>query len=376
MKKIKLGMIGGSNGSFFGDAHRRAARICNDFSVVGGVFSSQFNKTLELAELEDFDKNRCYSDVQSLVTGENSLAKEDRMQVVSIVTPNNLHYQQAKILLENNFHVICDKPVTITVAEAEELGRIVARTGKVFCVTHTYTGYPMVRQIKEFIKQGVVGNIQRIDVQYYQSWVNPLIHGGKSELNIWKLDPEITGISSCMGDIGVHVFNLVEYTTGIKVARVLADLNNYSPDIKLDLDGTVLLGFNENLRGVLRASQIANGEENSIKLAIYGSKAGLKWQQENPNRLSKIEFGKPEIIYKPGNKYNTEFAEASHTMPFGHPEGIYEALANIYKGVAKSIRGIKTYDGEYPGIEDGIRGMKFIESVVRSNQLGNQWVDL
>jgi len=245
MKKIKLGMIGGSIGSFFGDAHRRAARICNDFVVVGGVFSSQFNKTLELAELEDFDKTRCYSDVQSLVAGENSLPEEDRMQVVSIVTPNSFHYQQAKILLENNFHVVCDKPVTITSAEAEELGRIVARTGKVFCVTHTYTGYPMVRQIKEFIKQGVVGNIQRVDVQYYQSWVNPLIHGGKSELSLWKMDPEITGISSCMGDIGVHAFNLVEYTTGIKVTRVLADLNNYSPDVKLDLDGTVLLRFND-----------------------------------------------------------------------------------------------------------------------------------
>ena len=245
-----------------------------------------------------------------------------------------------------------------------------------FCLTHTYTGYPMVRQMRELIKQGVLGNIQRIDAQYYQGWVNPMINGEKSDLSIWRLDPKVAGVSSCIGDIGVHAFNLIEYTTGLPVTRVLADLNSVSPDVELDLDGTVLLRFDGNLRGVIRSSQVANGEENGIQLAIYGSKASLKWSQENPNYLYQLCHNTPAKVYRPGNSYNTEFAEASHTMPFGHPEGIYEAFANLYNGAAKAIRGEALYDGEFPTIEDGVRGMKFIHKVVQSNKEGNIWKKL
>jgi predicted dehydrogenase len=311
-----------------------------------------------------------------MVEAEKHLPKNERMEVVAIVTPNFLHFYQAGLLLKNGFHVLCDKPITINSEEAISLKKMVNESGLVFCVTHTYTGYPMVRQMREMIKQGETGVIQRIDVQYYQGWVNPVINGENSELNLWRLDPKKAGISSCMGDIGVHAFNLVEYATGLTVKRVLSDLNSVKPNISLDLDGTVLLRLNDDIRGVLRSSQIANGEENNIKLAVYGSVSSLIWEQENPNVLYQLAHGKPAKRYKPGNTYNTEFAEMSHTMPFGHPEGYYEAFANIYAGTAKAIRDKKVLDGEFPTIDDGIRGMKFIESVVESNKSGNVWVEL
>lgn len=376
MLKIRLGMLGGGPGAFIGDAHRRASRICNAYTLVGGAFSSDYEKTKQFAIAEGLDLHRCYANVDELVMAENKLNEDERMEAVAIVTPNNLHCYQAKTLLENGFHVICDKPVTLTTQEAESLQLLTEKSGKVFCITHTYTGYPMVRQMRELIQQGVLGTIQRIDAQYYQGWVNPVIHGENNGLGIWRLQPEVAGISSCMGDIGVHAFNLVEYTTGMKVTRLLADLNTVSPNISLDLDGTVLLRFAENVCGVVRASQVANGEENNIRIAVYGSKASFKWEQEDPNRLFQLADNTPEKIYRPGNSYNTCFAENSHTMPFGHPEGIYEAFANIYYGAAKAIRGEHTHSGEFPDISDGVRGMKFIEGAVSSNKLGNVWVDI
>ncbi len=376
MKRIRLGMIGGGIGAFIGDAHRRAARISNAYTLLGGVFDADYAKGKEFAVTEDIDLSRCHATIDDFIAAELALPTDERIEAVSIVTPNYLHYAHAKKLMENGFHVICEKPVTITIEEAEDLKKTVEKTNRVFCLTHTYTGYPMVRQIREFIKQGMLGDIQRIDVQYYQGWVNPIIHGEKSELSIWRLDPKVAGASSCMGDIGVHAFNLIEYTTGLKVTQVLSDLNNVSPDVELDLDGTVLLRFKENIRGVIRTSQVANGEENGIQIAIYGSKASLKWGQEDPNYLYKIAHNVPRTVYKPGNSYNTEFAEASHTMPFGHPEGIYEAFANLYYGAAKAIWGKELYDGEFPGIEDGVRGMKFIHNVVKSNKEGNIWVEM
>ncbi len=376
MKKIRLGMIGGGIGAFIGDAHRRASRICNAYTLTGGVFDAVYEKSKEFAKQEHIDLSRVYPGIDEFIDGELSLPVDERIQAVSIVTPNYLHYPHAKKLLENDFHVICDKPVTMTMAEAEDLKNIVEKTGKVFCLTHTYTGYPMVRQIRELIKQGVAGDIQRVDVQYYQGWINPIIHGAESGLSIWRLDPKKSGSSSCMADIGVHAFNLIEYTTGLKVNKVLADLNNVSPMTKLDLDGNVLLRFKENLSGVLRASQVANGEENCLKIAIYGSKASFRWEQENPNYLYQVADSTPLKIYKPGNPYNTEFAEASHTLPFGHPEGIYEAFANLYYGTAKAIWNQEIHDGEFPTIEDGVRGMNFIESVVESNKNGNVWVSI
>jgi predicted dehydrogenase len=377
MKKIKMGMIGGGIGTFIGDAHRRASRICNDFELVGGVFDIDYEQSRKFAKMEGISNDRCYESVDDLIKAELALPAEKRMEVVSIVTPNALHYPFAKSLLSNGFHLVCEKPMTMTVKEAVELENIVKKSKLTFALTHTYTGYPMVRQMRDLIAKGVLGTIQRIDAQYYQGWINSIIHGTGSRITgIWRLDPKHAGVSSCMGDIGVHAFNLIEYTTGLEVKEVLSDLNSVKEDVRLDLDGTVLIRYGKKLKGVIRASQVCGGEENNITIAVYGSKASLKWAQENPNYLHMLSDSGPSTVYKPAHDYNGKLAESSHTMPPGHPEGIYEALANIYKGAAKSIRGQKFDPGEFPTVHDGVRGMKFIHSVVESNKAGNIWVKL
>ncbi len=375
MKKIKMGMVGGGFGAFIGDAHRRASRICNDYELVGGVFDVDYEKSKQFAKAEGIPADRCYISVEAMIQAELALPQSERMEVVSIVTPNALHYPFAKNLLHAGFHLICEKPMTMTVEEALDLEKLVTGKKLTFALTHTYTGYPMIRQMRDLIASGVLGTIQRIDAQYYQGWINSIIHGTESRITgVWRLDPKHAGVSSCMGDIGVHAFNLIEYTTGLEVKEVLADLSTVKEDVQLDLDGTVLVRFGGKLKGVIRASQVCGGEENCITLAVYGAKASLKWAQENPNYLYMLSDSEPTKIYKPAHGYNGKLAEASHTMPAGHPEGIYEALANIYKGAAKSIRA-EMYDaGEFPTVHDGVRGMKFIHSVVDSNKSGNIWV--
>jgi predicted dehydrogenase len=374
MKKIKLGMIGGGLGAFIGDAHRRATRICNDFEFVGGVFDVNYEKSKEFAVKEGIPLERCYESVDKLIAGELARKAVDRMEAVTIVTPNYLHFPFAKMLLENNFNVMCEKPMTMTIEEAEELEALVKKNKLTFALTHTYTGYPMVRQMREMIASGMLGTIQRIDAQYYQGWVNSIIHGADSRITgVWRFDPAFSGVSSCMGDIGVHAFNLIEYTTGLEISQVLSDLNSIKEGFKLDLDGTVMLRFAKGYKGVIRSCQVATGEENNITIAVYGSKASLKWGQENPNYLYLLSDSEPMKVMKPAHGYNSEFAEKSHTMPCGHPEGIYEAVANIYKGMAKSIRGEKFIPGEFPTVHDGVRGMRFIHAVVNSNRNGNVW---
>ena len=377
MKKIKMGMIGGGIGAFIGDAHRRASRICNDYELTGGVFDVDYEKSKQFAINEGISADRCYISVDALIKAELAMPAGMRMEVVAIVTPNALHYGFAKSLLENGFHVVCEKPMTMSVEEALDLERLVKKQNLTFALTHTYTGYPMVRQMRDLIAKGVLGTIQRIDAQYYQGWINSIIHGTESRITgVWRLDPKHAGVSSCMGDIGVHAFNLIEYTTGLEIKEILSDLSSVKDDVKLDLDGTVLLRFGKHLKGVIRASQVCGGEENCITIAVYGSKASLKWAQENPNYLYMLSDTEPTKVFKPAHGYNEKLAESGHTMPAGHPEGIYEALANIYRGTAKSIRGETFVAGEFPTVHDGVRGMKFIHSVVESNKKGNIWVKI
>lgn len=377
MKKIKMGMIGGGIGAFIGDAHRRASRICNDYELAGGVFDVDFEKSKQFAAAEGISPDRCYESVDALIKTEKALPADKRMEVISVVTPNALHYPFAKSLLNAGFHLVCEKPMTMTVAEAVELEEIVKKTKLTFVLTHTYTGYPMVRQMRDLIAKGVLGTIQRIDAQYYQGWINSIIHGTDSRITgVWRLDPKHAGASSCMGDIGVHAFNLIEYTTGLEVKEILSDLSPVKEGVVLDLDGTVLLRFGDKLKGVIRSSQVCGGEENNLTIAVYGSKASFKWAQEDPNFLYMLSDSEPTKVFKPAHGYNEQLAESSHTMPSGHPEGIYEALANIYKGAAKSIRGEKFNAGEFPTVHDGVRGMKFIHSVVDSDKNGNKWMKL
>ena len=377
MEKIKMGMIGGGIGAFIGDAHRRASRICNDYELVGGIFDIDYEKSREFAVKECISLDRCYKSIDAMIKAELSRPASEKMKVVAIVTPNALHYPHAKKLLSNGFHLVCEKPMTMTVREALDLENLVAKNKLTFALTHTYTGYPMVRQMRDMISKGVLGTIQRIDAQYYQGWINSIIHGTGSRITgVWRLDPKHAGVSSCMGDIGVHAFNLIEYTTGLEVKEVLSDLNPVKEGIKLDLDGTVLVRFSKKLKGVIRASQVCGGLENDIIISVYGSKASLRWGQENPNYLYMFSDTEPTRVYKPAHGYNDKLAEEGHTMPAGHPEGIYEALANIYKGTAKSIRRQKFNPGEFPTVHDGVRGMKFIHAVVNSNAKGNVWVKI
>ena len=377
MKKIKYGMIGGGIGAFIGDAHRRAARLCNDFELVGGVFDVDYERSLEFSRQQGIDLKRSYETVDLLIAGELQLPAEQRMQLVAIVTPNTLHFPFAQKLLSNGFHVVCEKPMTITVEEALELERLVNQHHLTFVLTHTYTGYPMIRQMRELTAQGQIGAVQRVDAQYYQGWVNGIIHSTDDRISkFWKLDPIQNGISGCLGDIGVHAFNLIEYTSGQQIKEVLADLNTLKEEIKLDVDGTVLVRFESNLKGVIRASQVCAGEENNLTIGVYGSTGSLTWSQESPNYLTLKSIAEPIRIYKPAHVYNSEFAEGSHTMKAGHPEGYYEALANIYKGAGRSIRGEEIRPGEFPTVHDGVRGMKFIHAVVQSHRTGNKWIEI
>ena len=375
-KKIRLGILGGGGDSLIGVLHRVAANMFDQYEIVGGVFNINFEESIEFAKEIGLNTSRIYKDFESLIEEESKLNSSERMQVVSVLTPNFLHFPMAKKLLENNFHVICEKPLTRTYQEALELQKIQKEKNTVFAVTHTYTGYPMVRQMTKMISQGVIGDIQKVDVQYLQGWLNPIIHDKDKRSSTWRLDPKKSGSSCCLGDIGTHAFNIMELVTGMKVDKLLADLNTLYEDNSMDVDANILIRFSNNAKGTIRSSQIATGEENNIRINVYGSKGALKWEQENPNFLYQLSDDKPMQVLKPGHSYNSEISLDGTKLPPGHPEGIFDAMGNIYKGVARAIKGESYEKAEFPGIEDGVRGMDFIDKALKSNSEGNIWMEL
>ncbi len=367
--------MGGGPNSFIGPVHRIAAYMGEKYNLVGGVFDVDYQASLSWAKDLEIDESRTYDSLQSFIQNEKSLPEDQRIEVVSILTPNFLHYEMAKELLQSGFHVICEKPITMTAAEAVELADLVKKNNVQFALTHTYTGYPMVRQMKSMIAEGLLGRLQKVDAQYYQGWINPVIHEKEKRATVWRLDPKKSGQSCCMGDIGVHAFNLIEYTTGLTIDSVLSDLNRLYDDNPLDIDGTVLVRTKEGPKGVITSSQIATGEENNINVKVYGDKGGLSWEQEHPMYLKYMPEGEPAQILKPGNAYTSDFAMESTKIPPGHPEGLFDAMGNIYNGMAQAIRGEKYRDGAFPTVEDGVRGMKFIEAVLESDKNGQTWVN-
>ncbi|MDN3643536.1 Gfo/Idh/MocA family oxidoreductase [Lutimonas halocynthiae] len=371
--KIKLGILGGGGDSLIGVLHRVASNMFDQYEIVGGVFNPVWEKNIGFAEQIGLPVSRIYKDFETLISEEVKLPENERMQVVSILTPNFLHFPMAKKLLENGFHIICEKPLTTSYEEALILKEIQELTKTVFAVTYTYTGYPMVRQMRKLVESDALGKIQKVDVQYYQGWINSIIHDPEKRASTWRLQPDKSGISCCIGDIGTHAFGMIEFVTGLQVSKVLSDLNYLYADNVMDIDGTVLIHCSNGAKGVIRASQIATGEENSIIVKIYGEKAGLKWEQENPNYLYMMEEGQAIKVLKPGNGYNSELSLDGTKLPPGHPEGIFDAMGNIYKGVARAIKGEPYDSGEFPTIMDGIRGMNFIEQTIASNADGNVW---
>ena len=375
-RKLKWAVLGGGGDSLIGVLHRVAASMWDQYELVGGVFNVDRSESLGFAEKLGIRTDKIYSDLDEMITTELSLPEEDRVEVFSVLTPNFLHYPMAKKILEAGFHLICEKPMTMTYEEALDLQQTYEKSGAIFALTHTYTGYPMVRQMRKMIEEGVIGEIQKVDAQYYQGWINPIIHDPELRKTTWRLNPEKSGISCCIGDIGVHAYQMLEFVTGMEVNSVLADLNHMYEDNQMDIDGTVLIRLNKFVKGVIRASQIATAEENNLTIAVYGRNGGLKWEQENPNYLYLIQEDRPVQTLKPGNAYNSELSLDGTKLPPGHPEGIFDAMGNIYKGVAKAIRGEKYDQAEYPGMTDGVRGMNFIETVVASHQEGNIWKSL
>ena len=374
--KIKLGFVGGGNDSLIGVLHKVAAVMFDRYHLVGGVFSSNKEVNVKTADDLGLDQSRIYNDFEEMIDAESKVDLSEKIEAVCILTPNFLHFPMAKKFLENGFHVICEKPLSISLKQAQELKSIKDSKNLVFAVTHTYTGYPMVRQMTKMISEGIIGDIQRVDSTYFQGWINDIIHDKDKRNSTWRLNPEVSGISSCLADIGTHAFNMLELVCGMKVKKILADLNNLYEDNPLDIDVSVLVRMENGSKGTIRSTQLATGLENNLNISVYGSKGSLSWEQENPNYLYYYTNDKPLQVLKPGHPYNSKISLDGTKLPAGHPEGIFDAMGNIYRGVARAIRGEKNEKGEFPTIEEGVRGMDFIEKAVKSNENGNIWLEL
>lgn len=372
-------MIGGGPDAFIGAVHRIAARIDNSYELVCGAFSSSAEKSAKTGLALGLDPARAYPSYEALIEKEKALPEDQRVQVISIVTPNHLHFEPAKLAMQNGFHVILDKPITLSLKEALALKQIQKETGKLLCLTHTYTGYPMVKEARQQIASGKLGKIRKVYVEYPQGWLSTAVESKQAD---WRTDPARSGIAGAMGDIGTHAFNLAEYVSGLTVKKLCADINTIIPGRRLDDDGAVLLKFDNDASGVLMATQIAAGEENNVKIRVYGENGGLEWQQVDANTLQMKWLNEPLQILRTGGSYLSSFASHNTRTPSGHPEGYLEAFANLYKNFAdcvladieKSEPSKEALD--YPGIEEGIRGMAFIETVIASGQADQKWLDI
>ena len=374
-------MIGGGQGAFIGAVHRIAACMDDEYELVCGAFSSDADRAKASGLQLGLSEHRVYTSYHELFEKESQLPLDERVQVISIVTPNHLHFEPAKMALENGFHVILDKPMTFSLAEAKELEKTVKASGNRFCLTHTYTGYPMVKEAKQLVKAGKLGQIRKVYVEYPQGWLSTFLEGENQKQALWRADPSKSGIAGAMGDIGTHAFNLCEYVSGLQVTKLSADINIVVQGRKLDDDGAALLKFNNGASGVLMASQIASGDENNIKIRVYGEKGSLEWQQDNANNLLVKILDKPAEIWRTGGSYLSSFASHNTRVPAGHPEGYLEAFANLYRNFALCIKADmegKTPEREwldYPGIEDGVRGMAFVENMIASGKSNEKWMD-
>lgn len=379
--KLRLGMIGGGQGAFIGAVHRIAARMDDQYELVCGAFSSDPAKSKASGLLLNIKEDRIYNSWQELIEREKHLSEDERVQVISIVTPNHVHFTPAKEALENGFHVILDKPATFSLQEAKDLQKIIEQTGNLFCLTHTYTGYPMVKEAKQFVVSGKLGEIRKVYVEYPQGWLSKYEEGGDNKQASWRTDPTKSGIAGAMSDIGTHAFNLCEYVSGLEITKLCADINIVVKGRQLDDDGAVLLKFDNGASGVLVATQVAAGEENNVRIRIYGEKGGIEWQQADANTLQVKILDQPVEIWRTGGSYTSSSAQQNTRTPAGHPEGYLEAFANLYRNFALTVKAKiagKTPKPEYldfPGIKEGVRGMAFIENVIASGKSDKKWTD-
>jgi predicted dehydrogenase len=374
-RKLRAGIVGGGIGSFIGTVHRIAAQLDNQAEVIAGAMSTDPQKAE--ASAKAWFLPRSYSSFQQMAEVEPTLP--DGIDFVMVTVPNYLHFRVAKAFLEKGISVVCDKPLASTLEEAEELVALVQRSNAVFALTHNYTGYPAVRQAQAMVQQGLIGDIRKVLVEYIQDWLMEPIEKAGNKQAAWRTNPAQAGISSCVGDIGTHAENLLEFITGLKIRSLCADLTTFVQGRALEDDANILLRLENGGKGVLTCSQVAVGEENALNIRIYGSKAGLEWHQMEPNTLIFKSPNQPGQILRTGQPYMSEEAKQVTRLPAGHPEGFYEAFANIYKLAIEDIRRVQAGQkpvGGYPNVYDGLRGMKFVNKAVESSKKGSIWVDM
>ncbi|MGD8496225.1 MAG: Gfo/Idh/MocA family oxidoreductase [Gemmatimonadales bacterium] len=373
---IRLGMVGGGPGAFIGGVHRMAARLDGRFTLVAGAFSSDPERSRRMGAELGLYPARVYESYEEMAAAEAELPPDRRIEAVSIVTPNDLHHPAAMAFLEAGIHVICDKPLTTTLSDAEELCREAAERSLVFCVTHNYSGYPMVKEARERVRAGELGELRKVVVEYSQGWLSTLLEAEDHKQASWRADPERAGVSSALGDIGSHAHHLARYVTGLGMEELFADLGTLVEGRVLEDDATVLIRYEDGVRGVLMASQISAGERNHLRLRVYGSRGGLDWCQERPDRLRLARPDGTERILHDGADGLSARAAAHQRLPAGHPEGFIEAFANLYRNVAATLDAragrapAGPFDDDFPTVEDGARGVFFIGRAVESGKAG------
>jgi predicted dehydrogenase len=377
--RIRLGMVGGGQGAFIGEVHRIAARLDNHYELVAGALSSDASRAAASAEELGIAVNRSYANYAEMAKKE--AAKKDGIEVVSIVTPNHLHFPIAKAFLEAGIHVICDKPLTSSIEDAEALVSLVEESQLLFAVTYNYSGYPMVRQAREMIKNGGLGAIRIVQLEYAQDWLATNIEAGGQKQAAWRVDPNQAGSGGSIGDIGTHAYHLAEFVTGLEAKSILADLDSFGEGRSLDDNAHILLHYSNGAKGMLWASQIASGKENGLRVRIFGEKGSLEWAQENPNYLHYSPLGAAAQILSRGGAAAGDGANALTRIPAGHPEGYLEGFANLYKEIAAEIIARRrnetiTSASLIPSVHDGLRGMRFVDKAVSSNRAGSVWQSL
>ena len=383
-RKLRMGMVGGGKDAFIGAIHRIAANMDGLIELVCGALSMNKDTAIESGKMLFLPENRTYTSYEEMFIAESKLPEGERMDFVTIVTPNFVHFAPAMMALEYGFNVVIEKPITFTLDEAKQLKTKLDETGLMLLLTHTYSGYPMVKEAKQLVKSGAFGKIRKIYAEYHQGWLSKLSEREGNAQAAWRTDPSKSGKSGCMGDIGTHAAHLAEYISGLKITQLNASLNTVVEGRLLDDDGAILLRFEDNATGVLSATQVAAGEENALKIRVYGENGGLEWNQQEPNTLTLRWSDKPAQTYRAGAGYGAwESTYATHNTrtPGGHPEGYLEAFGNLYRNFALTLSAkINNEEAkpewlDFPGIEDGIRGMAFIENVVASSRSLEKWTD-
>lgn len=382
MKILKMGMVGGGPGAFIGGVHRSAARLDGGIEIAAGAFDIDPKQSRKQGRELGLDRKRVYNNFEDMLAAESALPDEERIDFVAVTTPNNWHFPIAKASLEAGFHVMCEKPMTLNLKEAEELRDVVRRKRKVFGLMHNYTGYPMVKLARDMVAQGDLGKILKIVVKYPQGWLaRPIEKDGQKQAS-WRTDPKQSG-AGCLGDIGTHAANLAEYISGLRIKELCADVTTYMKGRKVEDDANMLLRFTKGAKGLLHSSQISIGEENNLTIWVHGSDASLEWHQESPNSLYVRRLDKPEEVWKRGNEYVAAKSAAAarvSRIPFGHPEGFFEAFANNYVNFADTIRALDEkrkpteLEKDFPNVTDGVRGLKFIEAAITSSDKASKWV--